>query len=116
MYFVLHEAQYRLVLFLLLAFMFRSPLFRVQRTASHLIKNASPALSSFSLSFSMMAALQQDDETMSDRLNGLIVKSGLELLTFGTPNGMVLVQHVGGGVDRVLTGMQATRRALSSKS
>lgn len=31
--------------------------------------------------------MKQNTDTMADRPNGLIAKSGLELLTFGTPNG-----------------------------
>jgi hypothetical protein len=39
--------------------------------------------------FTSSAIQQQDIAAMSDRPNGLIAKSGLELLTFGTPNGML---------------------------
>ncbi|CAK1364507.1 unnamed protein product [Cercospora beticola] len=79
---------YRLVVLLLLAFMFRSPLYRLQQTANHLIRSASPAVSTFTTRpFSATALRKQNDDAMSDRPNGTIAKSGLELLTFGTPNG-----------------------------
>lgn len=70
---------YRLVLFALLAFMFRSPLSRLQQTASHFIRTAPPTT----------ARLSSTTATQSEmsRPSGTIATSGLELLTFGTPNG-----------------------------
>lgn len=70
--------------------MFRSPLLRVQQTASHLIKTTTLRTESLTCrAFSTTFPLKQDTDDMADRPNGLIAKSGLELLTFGTPNGML---------------------------
>lgn len=73
---------FRFVLVVLVAFMFRSHLVRLQQIASHLIRY--PA-SIARPSFSTTTRLKQDD--MGDRPNGTIATKGLELLTFGTPNG-----------------------------
>lgn len=82
------RAIYKFVLLALLVFMFRSPLLRLHQTASFIIKHSastSPATAPRTFS---ITALRQDNDTMSsDRPNGLIAKKGLELLTFGTPNG-----------------------------
>lgn len=77
------QLVYKVVLLALLAFMLRSPLLRLQQTATHLIKTTAPAASR---TFTSTSTVQND--TMSDdRPSGLIAKKGLELLTFGTPNG-----------------------------
>lgn len=82
-----------LLFIFLLAFMIRTPLLRLQQTTHHLIKNTSPALTTLSSSsFSTTTIPQQNLHAMSDRPNGLIAKSGLELLTFGTPNGELPLQ------------------------
>jgi glutathione S-transferase len=49
--------------------MLKSPLTRLSQTSKHFIKTTSRSM------------------TSSDRPSGLIGKSGIELLTFGTPNG-----------------------------
>ena len=74
---------YRLVVVVLVAFMLsRSPLLlRLQQTASHLSRSSSISSSSFS------TATRLKDDDMGDRPNGTIATKGLELLTFGTPNG-----------------------------
>lgn len=80
---------YRLVLVLLLAFMFRTPLWRLQNTASHLLK-ATTSSSTGSLAnraFSTTAPSRQNDTMAEERPTGLIANKGLELLSFGTPNG-----------------------------
>jgi glutathione S-transferase len=90
--------------------MLRSPLLQLQRTTSHLIPT-SITLSSFSTT----TRLKQDD--MGDRPNGTIATKGLELLTFGTPNGhkasIVLeeLKEAYGKPDYVskLTGARVTR-------
>ena len=72
---------YRLVLLILLLLMFHSPLLRLQQTARQLIKVIPETV------------VRQEPTTPSatpgnmSRPNGLIASSGLELLTFGTPNG-----------------------------
>lgn len=80
---------YRFVLLLLLVFMFRSPLLRLHQTASHLFGKTSTTTQTLTkLPFSTTVGFKQNNDTMSDdRPSGLIAKSGLELLTFGTPNG-----------------------------
>ena len=71
---------------LLLAFMFRTPLLRLQQTATHFTAGTGLLAKQ---AFSTTAAIKQNNDTMSDeKPTGLIAKSGLELLTFGTPNGM----------------------------
>jgi glutathione S-transferase len=60
--------------------MLRSPLLRLHQTASHLIPTSITRSS-----FSTTIRLKQND--MGDRPNGTIATKGLELLTFGTPNG-----------------------------
>ena len=75
---------YKSILAILLAFMFRSPLLRLQQTASHIISYSQQASITRS-SFSTTSRTQ--NEEMSDRPNGTIATKGLELLTFGTPNG-----------------------------
>src|ERR1700712_2359549 len=60
---------FRTLLLFLLALMFHSPLRRIYQTSQHFIHFTSRTMSS------------------SDRPTGLIAKSGIELLTFGTPNG-----------------------------
>lgn len=73
------KRTYRLVLVLLLAFMFRSPLLRLQQTARHFVKVIPETIN-------QQSGGLVHEGNMS-RPNGLIAKSGLELLTFGTPNG-----------------------------
>ncbi|KAK4625953.1 Disulfide-bond oxidoreductase [Fulvia fulva] len=77
------QLVYKVVLLALLAFMLRSPLLRLQQTATHLIKTTAPAASRTLTSTSTV----QNDTMSDDRPSGLIAKKGLELLTFGTPNG-----------------------------
>lgn len=78
------RAIYRLVLFVLLAFMFRTPLLRLQQTASYL----TPVVRR---SFASTSTLLQGNDTMAEeRPNKCIANKGLELLTFGTPNGELL--------------------------
>ena len=67
---------YRFVLVLLLVLMFRTPIFRLFQTSQHLVKATTRRLDSQPLT-----------ANMSDRPTGLIANKGLELLTFGTPNG-----------------------------
>ncbi|KAM3417162.1 hypothetical protein BST61_g8736 [Cercospora zeina] len=74
--------------------MFRAPLHRLQQTANHLIRSASPATTTTATAtlltsrpFSATALRRQDADAMADRPNGAVANSGLELLTFGTPNG-----------------------------
>ena len=74
---------YKVVLLALLAFMLRSPLLRLQQTATHLIKTTAPIASRTFTS----TAIQRNDTMGDDKPTGLIAKKGLELLTFGTPNG-----------------------------
>lgn len=74
----------RLVLVALLAFMFRSPILRLSQTASHFIKIVPEAISKQAPA---AAQSRTNGDNMSERPNGTIAKSGLELLTFGTPNG-----------------------------
>ena len=60
---------FRIFLVLLVAFMLKTPLNRLYQTSRHLIQTSTRTISS------------------SERPTGLIGKSGIELLTFGTPNG-----------------------------
>ena len=69
---------FRLVLVVLLAFMFRSPLLRLQQTASQFIRFTPTTVA-------RQSSLLTSEDNMS-RPNGTIANSGLELLTFGTPN------------------------------
>lgn len=79
---------YRLVLVALLAFMFRTPLLRLHQTASHFTPSSGIIRRSFFSNSSVVLQQQNaSDDTMAERPSGLIAKSGLELLTFGTPNG-----------------------------
>lgn len=66
---------FRIALFLLLAFMFQTPLRRIYQTSQHLI------------AFTTKAATTTRTMSSSNRPTGLIANSGIELLTFGTPNG-----------------------------
>jgi glutathione S-transferase len=61
---------YRIVLIALTIFMFKSPLNRLYQTSRHFL----PAVTTRTMS-------------SSERPTGLIAKSGIELLTWGTPNG-----------------------------
>lgn len=70
---------YRLVLVVLIAFMFRTPLLRLYQTARQFI-NVIPEVIKKSESNPLTAG------NMS-RPSGLVANKGLELLTFGTPNG-----------------------------
>ena len=76
---------FRVVLVILVSWMFRSPLIRLQQTTSHFVGRPQAFLTALA-TFSTTTPLRNDDE-MSDRPNGTIATSGLELLTFGTPNG-----------------------------
>jgi len=60
----------RLFIISLLSFMFRSPLSRLYQSTKHLTQSSS---------------LRNMSST--ERPSGLVAKSGIELLTFGTPNG-----------------------------
>lgn len=71
---------YRLVLAVLLAFMFRTPLLRLQHTARQFVKVIPETISS-------NKPILNQAVDMSERPNGTIANKGLELLTFGTPNG-----------------------------
>ncbi|KAK0117756.1 hypothetical protein ONS95_012082 [Cadophora gregata] len=64
---------FRFILISLTLFMFNSPLRRIYQTSKHFIQVPATALRTMSSS--------------SERPTGLIGKSGIELLTFGTPNG-----------------------------
>lgn len=72
---------FKVVLVALLAYMFRSPLSRIQQTASHFLKVTPRTLARPSSNTAPQAE-------MADRPNGTIATSGLELLTFPTPNGV----------------------------
>src|ERR1700712_130076 len=61
---------YRIVLIAFIILMFKSPLSRLCQTSRHFV----PAVTTRTMS-------------SSDRPTGLIAKSGIELLTWGTPNG-----------------------------
>ena len=67
---------YRFVIVALLAFMFRSPLLQLQRTARQFLK-VIPEVIQDSSSNPLPANMS--------RPNGLIANQGLEVLTFGTP-------------------------------
>jgi len=72
---------YRLALFFLLAVMFRSPLFRLYHTTRRFISVIPEAIRN----------PQSNPLTTANNMSrpsGLIANKGLELLTFGTPNGM----------------------------
>jgi glutathione S-transferase len=69
---------FRVVAVVLLAYMLRSPLLRVQQTAAQFLRFAPSAIARHNSSAT--------PDEMS-RPNGTIATSGLELLTFGTPNG-----------------------------
>lgn len=93
--------------------MFRTPLLRVQQTASHFLKSTTSSTTSLtSRAYSGTSPLKQNTDTMADRPNGLIAKSGLELLTFGTPNGNKAATLTTNLADR----LQATKQASSSRS
>lgn len=71
---------YKSVLLLLLSFMLRSPLLRLYQTTRQFVKV-------------IPEVLEKPNNTPSTAANmskpsGLIANKGLELLTFGTPNGM----------------------------
>lgn len=75
---------FRLVFVLILAsFMYR-PLLRLQQTTRHFL----PSTPAFPLN-SILNSVSGARRSQSDmsRPNGTIATSGLELLTFGTPNG-----------------------------
>ena len=82
------RAIYRLVVVALLAFMLRSPLLRLQQTALHLSKSLPLSLQRYRPVpiVSSNTSTTRTNQTMS-RPSGLIANKGLELLTFGTPNG-----------------------------
>ena len=63
---------YRILLIALTSFMFKTPLSRIYQTTRHFI----PATTTTTRTMSS-----------SERPSGLIAKSGIELLTWGTPNG-----------------------------
>lgn len=67
---------FRLMLFSLVLLMFNSPLRRLYQTTSHFVKTATTPIASTSRTMSS-----------STRPTGLKAASGIELLTFGTPNG-----------------------------
>ena len=71
---------YRLVLALLLSFMFRTPILRFYQSTRHFINIIPDTLQK-------PAANPATASNMS-RPSGLIASKGFELLTFGTPNGM----------------------------
>jgi len=95
----------KLLAVLLLAFMIRTPLIQISRTASYLyrVTGASQSVNHFvgtrvipiietkvlGRDFSSTAAAWKNNGTMSEqeRPHKLIADKGLELLTFGTPNG-----------------------------
>ena len=100
---------YRLVLVFLLLLMFRTPLLRLQQTTRQLVKVIPETI----------ANKQQPQVSSSNmsRPNGLIAKSGLELLTFGTPNGMVNDYFLEHKKHTVIDhDLQDTRPPSSSKS
>lgn len=106
----LMRRAYRLVLLLLLLLMFRSPLLRLQQTARHLVQVIPEAISSPS-----RVAPHGVPGNMS-RPSGLIANSGLELLTFGTPNGKrAATDHTTGWPFRS-SPAQATKPLSSLKS
>lgn len=70
---------YRLVLFALLLFMFRTPVTRLLQTSRHFVKVVPSTIRDSSTTAA--------DMSNSSRPSGLIAKQGLEVLTFGTPNG-----------------------------
>ena len=74
---------FRLVLGLLLAFMFRSPLLRLQQTARQFIQVIPETINKEGSS--VQQSIVKEGEM--SRPNGTIATNGLELLTFGTPNG-----------------------------
>ena len=80
---------FRFVLVLLLAFMFRSPLVRLQQTTSQFIKTIPQAF------IKDTTPVRHSSDMSDDRPNGTIATSGLELLTFGTPNGEYVCPEVG---------------------
>jgi len=65
---------FRFILISLTLFMFNSPLRRIYQTSKHLIQVPT-------------TAIRTTMSSSSERPTGLIGKSGIELLTFGTPNG-----------------------------
>lgn len=75
---------FRSILVVLVTFIFRSPLLQIHQSASQVVKLLQ-ASSIPSPDFSTTARLLANN--MSDRPSGPIAMKGLELLTFGTPNG-----------------------------
>lgn len=65
---------FRILVIFFVLLMFKSPISRIYQTSRHLI-NVIPE------------TIQQTPPTAMSRPTGLIASKGLELLTFGTPNG-----------------------------
>jgi glutathione S-transferase len=68
---------FRVLVLLIAAFMLKSPLTRLAQTSRHLINTTSSTLSHAS----------QTRKMSSSKPTGLIANKGIELLTWGTPNG-----------------------------
>ncbi len=73
---------WRAVVVALLAYMFQSPLLRLAQTTSYFARTTQ-SIAARHTSTTTAAA----NNNMSEKPTGPIAKSGLELLTFGTPNG-----------------------------
>lgn len=67
------RSLFRIILLFSVLLMFNSPLRRIFQTSKHLIQTTSPTIRTMSSS--------------SERPTGLKASTGIELLTFGTPNG-----------------------------
>lgn len=74
---------YKTLLILLLALMFRSPLLYLTRTA----RQTTALIPSILKAKSANPLTVKNYSDMASRPSGLIAKEGLEVLTFGTPNG-----------------------------
>lgn len=68
------RAIFRVLVIFLVLFMFKTPINRLFQTSRHLLKV-------------IPEAITQTPSAAMSRPSGLIAKKGLELLTFGTPNG-----------------------------
>lgn len=77
---------FRVVLVLLLAFFMYRPLLRLQQTTRHFFTPLAITTTTTTTHTPSNARSQSD----MSRPNGTIATKGLELLTFGTPNGLSL--------------------------
>ena len=70
--------------------MFKTPVQRLYQTTRHLLQVLPTATTTSPINMSATKPLGEGP-TNKERANGLLADKGIELLTFGTPNGMHVV-------------------------